>query len=517
MPTPLLISLPHGFNASGVTTWAVRLVNALARQGRACGLVVHDEPRDQRTIEMEIGPGVEVFSARCLLALDACDGDLTDFLPVYRVALGVLATRAGGPVVCMPNLVGDSYGVFAALSQERPWLLRTVAVHHADLCYNDLLCTHYAAHLSAFVGVSERITRRLRSLLPLRGPDIFGIPHGVDAPDAVRRREPLGGRPLRLVYTGRMDHEQKRVGALIAMSDALVRRGIAHELAMLGDGPAAAEIDRECQTRPCVRRFPPDHPGAVERALAGADLFVLASRYEGFSVSLLEALAHGAVPVLTPSASGTGQLVRDGSTGFVAHATPETTPTETGGALAAAVERAARAGDDELHGARESALALVKSSYSGVCCARRYGAVIDRAGASPARPWPGRRPAAFTGAPGAGSATVPPDAPDRLGAVLERLRGRRVAVYGTGRHTLELGGVFERAGADIAAFLDDDRARQGGDLWGIPILAPEDAVSLGATDILISSWLHQDAMAERCARLGGVRVHRLYQDAASSA
>jgi glycosyltransferase involved in cell wall biosynthesis len=512
MPAPLLISLPHGFNASGVTMWAARLVNALADEGRACGLVVHDEPRGQRAVGMPIDPRVDVFDARGLPPLDACDGDLGDFLPVYRVALGVLATRAGGPVVCAPNLVGDSHGLFAALSRETPGLVRTIAVHHADLPYNDLLCTHYAPHLSAFVGVSERITARLRALLPARGTDIYGIPCGVAAPGRVSPRGALAGRPVRLLYTGRMDHEQKRIGALIAMSDTLAGRGVAHELALLGDGPASAELDGLCAARPSVRRFPPVDPAGVVAALTDADCFVLASRYEGLSVSLLEALAHGCVPVLTPTLSGTAQLVVDGRTGFLADATPGCDAAKAGSAMAAGVERAVRAGDATLRAMRERGWGLVKDGYSAALCARRYAGVIDRVAKSPARPWPAGRPAAFTGPGAGGSGTVPGDAGERLARVLGGLRGRRLAVFGAGRHTIELRDTFARAGADIVAFLDDDASRQGLRLWGVPIVAPEQLGTLGTTDIIISSWLHQDAIAGRCASLApcGVQLHTLY-------
>lgn len=515
MPAPLLISLPHGFNASGVTMWAVRLVNALAAEGRVCGLVVHDEPPRQRAIAMPIDPRVEVIDARSLPPLDCCEGDLESFLPAYRVAFGVLATRGGGPVVCSPNLLGDSYGVCAALSQELPDLVRTIAVHHADLRYNDLLCTHYAAHLSAFVGVSEQITGRLRRLLPGRGCDVFGIPHGVELPERVRPREPLAGRPVRLLYTGRIDHEQKRIGCLLAMSDALAARGIAHELALLGDGPAAREIDAACATRPSVRRFPPIDPAGVAAALDGADLFVLGSRYEGLSVSLLEAIALGSVPVLTPSLSGTDQLVRDGETGFVAGATPECSPAQAGDAMAAAVERAMRAGDHRLHAMRQQGWGMVRARFSAGLCARRWAAVIDRVARAAPRPWPAHRPAAFTGCGAGGSGTVPHDAAERLEALLGTLAGRPMAVFGTGRHTLELRGVFDRAGARLVAFLDEDANRQGQTLWGLPIVAPDQVAELGATDVVISSWLHQDSIAERWAGLeaAGVRVHRLYSTA----
>lgn len=516
MNAPLLIALPHGLNASGVTMWAVRLVNALARGGRACALVVHDEPQGQRPLDVAIHPGVEVLDARGLPPLDQCGGDLSPYLPVYRVAVGILATRAcGTPVVCSPNLLGDSYGLFAELSRQLPGLLRAIAVHHSDTPYNDLVCEHYAPIVSAFVGVSDRITERLRAALPLRAPDIFGIAYGVEVPGACAPREPLFGgsalrRPLRLLYSGRMDHEQKRVRALPVLSDALARRGIAHELALLGDGPAAAEIDALAPRTPCLRRFPAAPPAAVVSALDTADFFILPSRYEGLSVALLEALAHGCIPILTPSQSGTAQLVRDGETGFLADAGPEATEEHAGLALADALARALRDGDDQLELVRRRARHLVHTRFADTLCARRYAAVIDRAAQSPPRAWPAHRPPAFTNSGGGGSATVPADAPDRLAETLAGLHGRRIAIYGAGRHTLELEHAIRRSGAHIVAILEDDAARHGSTLWGLPIIPPEHAASHGATDIVISSWLHQDRIAARCATLNGLRAHRLY-------
>jgi glycosyltransferase involved in cell wall biosynthesis len=517
MHAPLLISLPHGLNASGVTTWAVRLVNALARAGRPAGLIVHDEPAGQHAIDFAIDPLVEVFDARGLRPMESCAGDLSPYLPVYRLAVGVLAARApGGPVVCSPNLLGDCYGVFAELSRQMPHLVRTIAVHHADIPYNDLVCSHYAPMLGAVVGVSERITSRLRGAFPSRGPDVYGIPYGVEVPGGVRQREPLAGRPIRLLYSGRMDHEQKRVLALVALSDEFNRRGHGHELALLGDGPAAPEIDEACTQRPSMRRFGATTPAGVADALDAADCFVLTSRYEGLSIALLEALARGCVPVLTPSRSGTAQLVADAETGFLAQAGSDTDHEQTGVAMANAIERALRRGDARLHEIRERGRSLVGGRFAVELCAKRYGAVIDRVANAPPRPWPAHRSAAFTGSGGGGSGTVPTDAAARLAATLGALEGKRVAVFGTGRHTLELRDTMVRTPADIVAFLDDDAARHGERLFAIPIVAPERADEMGVSDIVISSWLHQDTIAARCAGLeaAGLRVHRIYASSA---
>ncbi len=513
MNAPLLISLPHGFNASGVTAWAVRLANALVPKGRAVGLIVHDEPQGQRAVEFRIDPRVELFDAGGLVPMDRCEGDVSSFLPVYRLALGVLAARAPGlPVVCSPNLLGDAYGVFASLLREKPGLVRVVAVHHSDIRYNDAVCAHYAPMLSAFVGVSARIAAGLCRMLPTRGPDVFGIPYGVEVPAFVARREPLAGRPVRLLYAGRMDHEQKRIGALAVMADRLQQWGVRFELALLGDGPAAGDVDAMCAQRPAARRFGPTPPAGVTAALEAADLFVLPSRYEGLSVALLEALARGCVPVLTPSESGTAQLVTDSVTGLLADAGSEASEAEAGTSMAEAVLRALRLGDEGLHTMRTTGWSRTGDGFSAELCAKRYARVIDRVAQRPARSWPAHLAAAFTGAGGGGSGTVPSDAAARMANLLASLAGRRVVVFGTGRHTLELRETFRRAPAEIVAFLDDDRARQAGELWGRPILSPEEIGLIGAMDIVISSWLHESAMYARCAPFeqAGIRVHRLY-------
>jgi glycosyltransferase involved in cell wall biosynthesis len=52
------------------------------------------------------------------------------------------------------------------------------------------------------------------------------------------------------------------------------------------------------------------------RALGGADVFVLSSRNEAFSVALLEAAALGK-PVVATNVCGVPELIRDGDTGVV--------------------------------------------------------------------------------------------------------------------------------------------------------------------------------------------------------
>lgn len=515
MHAPLLISLPHGLNASGVTMWAVRLVNTLTGAGRACALVVHDEPTGQRSLadELAIHPRVDMFDARSLPSLDDCAGDIEPFMPIYRLAAGALAARTRGmPVVCSPNILGDSYAIVAALSRERG--VRCLAAHHSDLAYNDRVCAHYEPMVHAFVGVSSLLATRLRSMLPSRARDVIEIPYGVESTPTPPYRSTLSNRPIRLLYAGRLDHEQKRIGALAVLSDRLAACGIAHELLVMGDGPASTEVEKACTHRPSMRRLPARGPDGVREALAWADLFVLASRYEGLSVSLLEAMGAGCVPVVTPTASGASQLVSHGQTGLSVSVGSDASEEEAGSALARALADVLARGlpwaEGLLARARLGGWELVRSSYSAERCAARWAAVIDHAAAMPERPWRGSP--AFTGSGAGASGTVPAFAGERLGRILAGLFGRRVVVHGTGRHTQELRGVFERSGATIAVFADDDPARCGGVLWGVPVVQPERAGESGASDVVISSWLHEEAIWSRRGvyESRGLRVHRVY-------
>ena len=59
--------------------------------------------------------------------------------------------------------------------------------------------------------------------------------------------------------------------------------------------------------------------------------------------------------------------------------------------------------------------------------------------------------------------------------------------------------AFARSPARIVAFTDDDRARHGGTIWNWPIIAPDRARNAGATEIVISSWMHERSIWERRA------------------
>lgn len=116
---------------------------------------------------------------------------------------------------------------------------------------------------------------------------------------------------LLVTFTGRFIPE-KGISVLIEMMRLLEDEPI--HLVMAGDGPLRKMVDESClENIHIVGRL--DAPD-IASLLMDSDLFCLPTRSEGFSTSLLEAVACG-TPFLSTDVGGARELAPDDSYGFV--------------------------------------------------------------------------------------------------------------------------------------------------------------------------------------------------------
>ncbi len=146
------------------------------------------------------------------------------------------------------------------------------------------------------------------------------IHNGAEPPDA---REPAAellefaaGEPL----AGLISVLRPQKDPLLAVRAAARLEPGRGRLAIVGNGELAEAVRSEIERLDVgerVRWFP--FEGGMGRYLAALDVFVLASAWEAFPISLLEAMAC-AVPVVATDVGGVGEAVGDGVTGrLVAH------------------------------------------------------------------------------------------------------------------------------------------------------------------------------------------------------
>jgi glycosyltransferase involved in cell wall biosynthesis len=131
------------------------------------------------------------------------------------------------------------------------------------------------------------------------------------------------GDPLRLVTVGRFAW-QKGYDLLLRALALLGQRGVPFTIDIVGFGPdrvrleeAAVRLGLEGRVR--WRAADTDVPAL----LAGADVFVTATRAEMFGIAVLEAMAIG-LPVVAPAVGSLPELIVDGETGVLVSPAPET-------------------------------------------------------------------------------------------------------------------------------------------------------------------------------------------------
>jgi len=177
---------------------------------------------------------------------------------------------------------------------------------HGDSDYYYDLAVKHDAVVHAFIAYSRRMYDRLLERLPHRADAILYLPYGIPLRPAVTRSH-LG--PLRLVYAGRLEQEQKGVFDLPEIDRALGALGVAVEWTLAGGGPDLAELKRRWAFNPAVRWLGPLSNDDVITLHGTQDVFVLPTRVEGFPVALVESMGAGVVPVVSDIESGVPEVV----------------------------------------------------------------------------------------------------------------------------------------------------------------------------------------------------------------
>ncbi len=218
------------------------------------------------------------------------------------------------------------------------------------------------------------------------------VPNGADAPDeraeadAARRwRETLGAslrRPL-VVSVARLEAQKGHDLFLDALA-RLAERGLEFTAAIAGDGSLRADLERRAAAASLGGRV--RFLGRLEDAgplLAAADAVVLASRWEGLPLTLLEALAR-ARPVAAARVGGIPDVIEDGVNGRLV-------PPEDAGALAAALEDLLRRSDAAVRLGR-AGQCTVRERYTWERVVEQFEAVYDEVlGLATFAPGPGAR------------------------------------------------------------------------------------------------------------------------------
>ena len=285
---------------SGVATWMAHLVPWLIRNGvnaRVYGfdrggstpLFDHFKRSNVRLTRM---PHSESFKARTRWLLSRYRDDCVD--------------------VVIPNYFLSAFTAARWCGERRP---KVIGVLHSDDSLYLRLLDEVGKQspefpCDALVAVSAELeklgSQRLGDSVHFERIS-YGIPHSHGC-----AAKPSDGI-LRIVYTGRMVQEQKRIlDTVSGACDAVARlQGVSFDF--IGDGTERRACEEIVARRGCgerIRFLNKMSPSDVRMALPDYHISLLLSDYEGLPLALLEAASAGLVPICTPVRSGVGEVIQ---------------------------------------------------------------------------------------------------------------------------------------------------------------------------------------------------------------
>ena len=288
--------------------------------------------------------------------------------------LGKLA--AFQPTVVVGNLSSPPFEVMRYVPDG---VFRIGTVQSDDPLWYAML-HRYAPVLDLVAAVSAHIAASVKSLPEFARVPVSLLPYGVPMPSNPRLAGESGG-PLRILYLGRLIQEQKRVQLFPTILQQLQAAHMPFHWTIAGEGPERGWL--ETALTAAVAAGQVSFAGKIEYADVPAlldrhDVFLLASAYEGLPLSLLEAMGHGLVPVVSDLPSGIREVV-DGRRGILV------APENIAGYAAAIIQL--HRNRDQLRSFSQAAREKVRSGYSIAAMTDRWLAALPP-GPATISPWP---------------------------------------------------------------------------------------------------------------------------------
>jgi glycosyltransferase involved in cell wall biosynthesis len=228
----------------------------------------------------------------------------------YSTLVGFLATRQRErPLFCatVHSIIFDNQ---RARLSPRAWFM-----------YGGIRTTFSRA--DRIIAVSTKVAEAIQAYAPVPKELIKVIPNGVNGElfhsneDRIQLRQRLklpADRPV-VISVGRLSREKGYPHLLSAL--ASIPSAVRPVALIVGDGPDRADLESKIEKLKLERDvrllgYRPDVP----QLLAAADLFVLASHFEGLPLALLEAMAAG-LPSVVTAVGETPNVIEDGKSGVL--------------------------------------------------------------------------------------------------------------------------------------------------------------------------------------------------------
>ena len=218
----------------------------------------------------------------------------------------------------------EAYDLFCAHPASFEGVRKYASLWCADQTESGSVIGYVVQYLPRLLGFFDRISTDSESfrryLIELFGlpedrvvthPNPFSPPHFPmrRGEPRVRAPRPSAGRPLRVLFAGRLDR-QKRPDLAFEIVRGLIAEGLPVELDLWGAAHLDPDYFRFPSSAPAGIRLRGAFDGLATLPLEDYDLMLMPSKWEGMPNALLEAMGNG-LPVVAAAVGGVPELVNE--------------------------------------------------------------------------------------------------------------------------------------------------------------------------------------------------------------
>ncbi len=220
------------------------------------------------------------------------------------------------PITVINNYAGSAYLAAVITKLNHPGQVKIVSVIHNDI--QSLFDAHMllSEYLDSVFCVSNEICRKMKRLYAFDEKKYFFKEQPIPvAINFEKDEKPL----LRIGYAGRLACQQKRADLLPDLINELENAQINYTLQIAGDGECKYMLEKYVHQKnlqekiQLLGRIPKEK---MEGFWMNQNVFINISEFEGTSLSMLEAMAYGCVPVVT-DVSGAREFITKGENGYI--------------------------------------------------------------------------------------------------------------------------------------------------------------------------------------------------------
>ena len=290
----------------GVPAFIHRALSGLEKRGdRTTLFLARPHPKREKVARQLYHSLREELGERCVSL------DLLTYPPHWSKSHLVETIAASGVRCLFASQFRSQQSALRELAQHVP----IAGIAHNDLDYYYQEYIECRSFLAAEIAVSETVLEQCRRETPAADQaKILHIPYGVETGERAESARPPA---LSVIYCSRLDTSQKRSLDVIPIWKSFLDQGGHGTLTIIGSGKEREAMETELagQIAGGTVRFAGQLAESdVYRAMAGGDVILNLSEFEGLPQTVLEGTALGLWPLLSDTKSGHPEIV--GTLGF---------------------------------------------------------------------------------------------------------------------------------------------------------------------------------------------------------